>query len=74
MYLCECVCTSFGRKGIEDTLEQSICILMQKFYQKDNVLHEIHFLVRLGSLKEVNVAGENSNTSDFDENKNKTRY
>ena len=42
-----------------------------KFYEKDNELHEIHFLVWLGGI----TPGEISNTSDFNENKNiTTRY
>ena len=38
-----------------------------KFYEKDNELPEIHFTVKLGSLKGVNTSSENSNTSDFNE-------
>ena len=40
-----------------------------KFYEKENELHEIYFLVWLGGLKGVKAPVENSNTSDFNEMK-----
>ena len=41
-----------------------------KFFEKENGLNEIYFPVQLGGgLKGINVPSENSNTSDFDENK-----
>ena len=51
---------------MEDTWKQSMYSNV-KFYEKDNEVHEIYFLVRLGGLKDINVASENSNTSDFNE-------
>ena len=38
------------------------------FYKKVNELHEIYFPVRLGSLKEANASGENSDIPDYNEN------
>ena len=49
---------------MEATWKQSMCSNV-KFYEEDNELHEIHFPVWLGVLKEVKVICENSNTSDF---------
>ena len=34
----------------------------EKFYKKKNELHEIHFLVRLGSLSEVNAPPPRKNS------------
>ena len=39
----------------------------EKFYKKDNKLHEIHFLAQLGGLKRGKNPVENSNTTDFNE-------
>ena len=47
--------------------KNKVCIL-----KKRNELHEIYFPAQLGEFKGANAPGENSNTFDFDENKNIT--
>ena len=66
-----CVCVCIGLKGKVDTQKQ-IIHSYTKFYEKDNQLNEIYFLVCLGGFNKANAPGENGNTSDFDENKNIT--